>query len=188
MWPIIETFTLTFWGIVAVFIIVEVCFSLEYDRGWRWTALAIFVVFLLVLTDFNPVPWVLEDPLRAAAYVVGYIFCGVVWAFAKWYMFLREKRAEYALVRDELRAEFARIRSGGETYPKWVERRHNYPPRAMGNRERLQFWMAWWPFSFIATFTGELLLRFFQNLYRALSGSFDSMSDRVFGGFKDDFK
>lgn len=198
MWPFIETFTLTFWGLVAVWIIVEILFAVEYERGYRFTAFAVFLGVLALFTTFNPFMWAWENPGDVIVWALIYVAIGAAWSLVKWHMFVGDKAREYAKQRPELYATYQSqnvAAPGGEpryaSFSVWLAEHYygrKYPPTAKDEAGRIQFWTAWWPFSMAATVIGDFLWRLFRKIYELMSGLYDRITKARFSRFGDDFK
>lgn len=194
-WPFIEAFTITFWFIVAVWILVEVLLSGDDNtQGWRFTTLALFLGAVWLFTTFNPFAWAWENLRALLIYAVLYVAMGALWSIFKWWMFVGDKARAYREKRAGWRGDY-------ETYlqvnpppiplpfEKWVQMYRSRPlPSAADERHRIQFWIAWWPFSVLNTAVGDLLFRFFRAVYEWLSGIYNAITKRRFAEFDGDFK
>ena len=193
MWPFIEAFTISFWFIVAVWILVEVLLSGDDNTsGWRFTALALFLGAVWLFTTFNPFVWAFENMQTLLVYAVLYVVVGALWSIFKWWVFVGDKAREYRARREELRAEYdgyTRTGSNPKTFEQWVRARaHPTMPSAKSEARRIQFWIAWWPFSMLNTAIGDFLFRFFRAVYDYLSGIYNAITKRRFAEFDGDFK
>lgn len=137
---------------------------------------------------------IVANPLVAIGAVLGYLLAGVLWAFPKWYFFVRNKRNAYL---DQLRTFLRGLGYEGwdtaTTIPdehrrEWFKyhgrRRGSLVPLARDNKSRILHWMAWWPFSMIWTLINDPIRHLYRWTWETLRGVFDSIAKAAMGGIE----
>ncbi len=107
-------------------------------------------------------PWM--SLLRIGMFVV----VGIIWAFAKWYFFLQNKK-EY-------------FKKQKENYSDYVFKESDIP-QAKRNKSRIISWMSYWPFSMLWTLFDEPVKKIFRYIYTKIESTFQKMSNSTFKDF-----
>lgn len=177
--------TLWFWLLsIASFCLIvyflEDALSSSRDDGGGFKATIVLIVFGLVYyfwgssehvnSIFN---WIKTHTTTVVFLFLGYIVAGVVWAFAKWFFFLLNKKE---LIKDR----------------NWNHYGHtdidDYIPKAKNNKSRIMSWMMYWPFSGIWTLINDPVKKAFQVVYSNIESYFDGLSQRIFADEKKKFE
>lgn len=159
------------WWALSLFALVcfvdIVCLECEAE-GWGTGILIIGVAALAWLAaDVNVFMWVWHNLANIAKFFLAYFLAGSLWCVAKWYFYMLK-------VRDKVVAD----KDGKKIRP--------YGTYAKQNKARITSWIGHWPLSMIGFFFGDFLKRIGINLYRAISGLLDRISNSVFADFEED--
>lgn len=209
MW--IELFVLGgIWFYLLSVITVIIILQLLMDDKFFGSAFLIggFIAIIHLFGDAHFFQHVIDNPVWALVYIVGYLGIGAGWSFFKWWRVLLCVRKRY----DELKAEFLinkKVTDGlipDALKDEW--RKHvisnrcyklNYhysdiegynpaiPPLSR-NKARITGWMVYWPISFVLFFFEDFLAKIFDAIYDMFSNVYQRISDSVFKGMGDDFK
>ena len=123
-----------------------------------------------------------------------YVLLGIPWAFSKWWMFAlraRTRLKEWMVAHpapvddgkftaDEMERKVAMYRSGVPRPVVYNPKTGKFSLDASEHKGRITTWLALWPFSIVGTILDDFLVRLWENLYEALSTSFQRVSDSVF--------
>jgi len=137
---------------------------------------------------------VASNPLIAIGALFGYLVAGVLWAFPKWYFFVRNRRDQYLnQIRGFLRGCGYDQWDSATTVPdeyldryfkQFGQRRRSIIPLARDHKSRIIHWMAWWPFSMIWTLINDPIRHMFRWTWETLRGTFDAIARSAMGGIE----
>lgn len=184
-----------FWVLTAIGALLLIT-EIESDKvGAAFVTIIGYFVVLALFSDTDLWAWV-QNNVTFLLYSFGaYLGAAAVWSVAKWYLFLTKVRNVYSVERDQYAAshpgvdfsdpaDVKKVRDNAVeklAYTKYSTR--NVPPRASEQKARITAWMTFWPFSVIGTVIGDLLLEVFKHIFDFLSGLYQRMSNKMFGGF-----
>ncbi len=180
-----------FW-VLMILVTGALITALEYEKpGWATLSLGLTLLLLGYLGDFNALTVMKVHPFLALLSVVGYFLAGTVWAFGKWWFFLRDAREKYG----EERSEFLKrhgvegVDIPNELLKNWQDTaRHLGAPRAKNNKLRILTWMMYWPWSFAWTILNDPVKRAFRAIYNKVQVVFQKMADDTFADVAEDFR
>lgn len=175
--------------VVAFALILEV--STDSFRSAFWTIVA-YAIGLAVFSDSRSslLPYIERHPLSIVYAAAAYIGAGAVWCLVKWYLYVLNQRDAYEAFRESwfqahnITGEL--LGSDKKAFLDAVNSKFSYrsiPPRASEHKTKITAWMAYWPFSVVSTFVGDLIVRVFTTIYRSLTGLMQNISNRVFGKY-----
>lgn len=198
-----------FWCLTAaVLIVITACVDRDNGKGATFVA-ALFAAICYLFADFNPFAWLAQNLATVAALGLVYVGTGAAWALGKWWFFVKAARRRFdAFVADWLRkrdlaaippamtppstepgprAEGHVPYSGSLDELRSDARRSlgKTPPQAGENKGRIMLWMTYWPVSAVWTLVDDPVRRLFLAIWEWLSGTFQRISDRAFGGTED---
>jgi hypothetical protein len=134
------------------------------------------------------------NPLMTLAFLGGYLVAGVMWAFPKWWFYVRNKRNAYLeRVRSFLKGVGYEGWNDATTVPdehlaRWFglygRQRLRIVPLARDHKSRILHWMAWWPFSMLWTLINDPIRHIYRWAWESLRGIFDSISRSAMGGLE----
>ena len=156
--------SLGFWILCSVVCICIIA-AVEYEKpGWATASLIATFALIGFFGDFNVLTFARENPLSALACVGVYMVAGTLWAFSKWWFFLRARREQY----DDVKREFLRRNKvegtaipddlleewkkhapdpDGNRYGYDYKEKTGFAPRARNHKSRILTWMIYWPWS-----------------------------------------
>lgn len=195
-----ELFVTGTWGFWAL-VMLETALLIvliEWGKG-RWATLS-FVVTLLALHflgDWNVPGYLREHPLILLGGAAGYFGLGTLWGVVKWWLYVRDQRAQY----DELRADFCHEFKVEGAIPerlqsRWQERlqtaarrgrRIEIRPKARQHKGRILTWMSYWPWSLAWTALNDPIHKAFRTIYYHMHDYLQEISDNAFRGVERDF-
>lgn len=142
----------------------------------------------------------------------GYLACGVVWGFIKWWVFVTDRLDKYEDVKLEwlankgvegktvppaLREQWMAYLADNTDFAHWHPRYApaedertvilTVKPSAARHKWRITNWMAYWPWSLIWTFFADIVKRVFSRLQRYCARMMDAISAWVFKNTDEDF-
>ncbi len=176
-----------FWIAFAVAVLVISAFIADDKVGKASFGLILMIAFLIAFTNTPIVSTVKEHPIYVLYGLGAYLGVAAIWATIKWRLFYLPKLfGRYEAIRADFLAEkeLTEMPAGPirDQFNKLHEvQRLNINTNRMVryNKGRITSWIVFWPFSLIGTFFGDFLLRMFDYVYRAISGTLQGMSDRM---------
>jgi hypothetical protein len=180
-----------FWVTFACLMVLMIA-AVEYDKpGLATLSIIVFFVLLGWLGDINILNTIRERPLLSIGCLVGYFAAGTAWSICKWWFYVRKLRDKF----DEYKRDFLERhgRSEEKTIPEdlrnewlgdidytyeWLPSKSK--PVAADNKSRIMTWMVYWPWSLVWTMINDPIKRLFKEIYRAIQGFMQKISDRAF--------
>ena len=117
----------------------------------------------------------------------------------KWWRFVRNAKQRYLELRDtflasrkateltpSLKVEWTKTLQDTDRYYPARSRVTGQPPEARHFKEKIINWMAFWPFSILGTIFYDFLREFWDMLYDAISGVYDSIAKAIFSDVSGD--
>ena len=186
----------------------------EENLAFMMAVFAAYGLFLYFISGINFIGLVMNDPAKAAYYVLGYFAMGMVWTIAKWYLYSTRKGEEYAKQRKKflIRASGAPERD----IEKCIEESHGtveevralrtadldtvvpvclrkqwasikiYRPKWREKKQKLSTWVIWWPLSMFWSFFDDFIKRSINAMLEWFGGIFDAISRKAFRRFEED--
>ena len=160
------------------------------------------------------IPWMLQNPITIAEYIGGYLVLGVIWGFVKWFFYVLKARDRYETFRAEWLKNEGPINDQVVPLPskksqwndetkevpnpdptdtwrarflKAAQNNRVLPPRAVHNKGRIIFWMAYWPASGLWTLINDPITRIYRFLFTRIVVTFEHISQVMYSKYKDDF-
>jgi len=135
---------------------------------------------------------VIANPLTIVLVVLGYLVAGVLWAYPKWWFFVRNIRDDYLdSVRSFLRGKGYEEWESAKAIPDdylaiwWdghgVEWGRKFPVKARDHKRKIITWMAWWPVSMVWTLINDPIRKLYRYTYEVLRGTFDRVGASAMG-------
>jgi hypothetical protein len=133
---------------------------------------------------------VVAHPWWTSLYVLAYFVGGIVWAVAKWTLFVRrnyEKFTDYK--NDYVANREERIKNMGPTrgtvnddsFASGVRSANiEYNPKIRDHKEDFMRWATFWPMSFIWTMISDPITKIFRHIYFLLQNTLQGISDKMF--------
>lgn len=153
----------------------------------------ITALLVTLLSNFNPFSWLINHTYEVAFYALIYFVAAVIYGTFRWYLFLRDRAAEYQKERDERLPTWLTQNSYADLSSEKAQLEfRNYmrgcmsgefPPHPRNNKARIVAWMAYWPFSALWVFTHRPLMWIWDTVHDFTANLYARMSRRVFGRF-----
>jgi hypothetical protein len=140
--------------------------------------------------------WIGHHILGTIGYVLLYFAFGGLWGLFKWVLFLRTRLEDYKRVKEGFSA-------WKEASPAWKGKEYTAlkdflqergatgmmkPPQVRDYKGKVTHWMTYWPFSLIWFLIHDPITRFFKTLFNFMSGTFQSISNRMFASVEKDLE
>jgi len=169
------------WGFWVLLCVAAIAMSemLDTDKpGFAGFVALATLGALAFLGNFNPFPWIKQNPSDAGLYVLAYFALGTTWSVVKWYFWLT--RCKRKLM--ELKAENPnRSMSDLLVYKvRSADRPRSFPPKVGDYKSRIIGWMILWPASAIWTLINDPVRVVFEEIYERISGMMQGISNRIF--------
>lgn len=177
-----------FWaGLVLIAILLSALTRWE-SWGWATVTLVALLYGLKALGVFNLIEYGAGHKLALTGWMLGYFAAGIVWAGFCWGNMCS------AMMRELLAAEVQYKRNGAtqpfnsatQPFRAWLEHNYGYggqlvelldgSPQFSDHKERIAVWTYLWPFSIVNRIIGELPIRIYEAVNRALSGLFNRIA------------
>ena len=209
MWPFIELWGFWFWAIFLGACIIETCFvAAEKIAGALLTPIGFFL-FLFLFSAFNAFGWAFEHGSLIGIGLLIYVPIGVIWSFVHWFRFIQkradffsEKISDFIAMRklpsdwlptgtDKKTQEFFEFYAHNHS-ERFTEERYfsirsieNVVPKAGENKERIIFWMMFWPADMIIFFLRDLLVELWEFIYMRVQKLYQKISNFMFRKYID---
>jgi predicted membrane protein len=166
-----------FWIVLIEVILIFACIA-KNSGTWATVSLIISLLLLQFLTTLNVFGYIIANPLRIILYAFGYLIAGIIWSFAKWYMFLVGKKNEY----EEKKKKFLEEKSAkNKTWPEYAKTNlDKYPLEALDHKWSIIRWMSYWPISLVWSVIDDLVEKILRTIWNLLKNIYQKISDRVF--------
>ncbi len=204
MYELFVVGSLLFWLLIAAEIVMLFVF-IDQENGIGATiSVVVFAALLQWCGDVDLIGYVRLHPLFILSCIAGYFALGAVWGVIKWWMFCRDRLEEYEEARDEFLRSMGQP-SGTRAVPpelrqQWKEHLRSpdhlgrnrtvdlsKTPQVHAHKAEILRWMTFWVVSMIWSFINDLVKRVFRMIYQKLANWLQAISDKMFGGVKDDF-
>lgn len=152
----------------------------EKNEAYNFTSFGIVILMFVALhylADFSIVTWTRENP-GALWFLPFYFVIGTVWSVLKWYLLLKEKYAEAK--EDWARIEKSNTNSNSFDHQSFSNLLKCRMPKASRYRDRITYWINFWPASMLWTSLHEVFEKIAVRIYNAISGVYDRLSKRIF--------
>lgn len=191
-----------FWSILTVLFIVLVFMSEKELWGWTFFTFIIGLLGVQFLTELSPFGYAWRNPVNILSGFIAYFIIGIIWSYFKWGFFLGrevDKFKQYKRrflekhnisgdkVPSNLLKEFAESIRGrhyntatnkenvtAEDIREWIT------PRPRDYKEKIMYWIAWWPTSLVWTMFDDPLKYIAESIYRGIGESLHRVAKRRF--------
>ena len=166
-------------------------------------------VYLGFATDWTFISIAIAHAIPVTLGFLAYLAIGIMWAFFKWYLVIEsfttglkvhlynfrqtdeyqgsntDMGYDYSNCMDELKHFLTQKNlddSYGSDYNKCktiTDLAQNISPKAANNKARITGWIAYFPISMMWTVLHDAVRKLFNRIYKAISGSFQTMSDKL---------
>jgi hypothetical protein len=97
-----------------------------------------------------------------------YLPLGVCWSLFRWNWIVGNAITELLKSR----------KSYGDDKERWAEYVDDYTPKASSNKERICFWIAYWPLSIAWFVVSDFITELVEKIYARIAKWFDAISER----------
>lgn len=172
-------FWLTF-GILP-FVLLTI-FIYSDDDFMGVVTLALALVGVTLLSDFNLFTWIYTNPWLVVHYSLYYVAIAVVFSMFKWFLKMLDSKADYLRMEQTYRDYYAKSNNNvGQTYSQYIAKAWDQPPSILKHKALVTSWMAWWPAVLVATIFGDLLQKLWNWLYVMFLGIYTAIGKMVYG-------
>lgn len=180
-----------FWTFIG-FIIIALVYTVETkgkgELGWPFTWLAVglacYIYFFQRETFW---PWFQGLNWATVAMYVGlYLLAGIFWLFFKWNQYAKNQKKRFIEAYDNWEKGRSKPFKGEEekfrleNVGRRQEMSNNYRPKVNDNKEQINSWIIFFPFSVIRYVFNNLLADFFEMLRDRLTGTLNSIAGSHF--------
>jgi hypothetical protein len=152
---------------LIVFAVVTVLTEVEWF-GWSSLTLIGSIVAAHFVHVFDIYGYAKGHILNTLGYVGIYIVLGVLWSFAKWWLFLRNQRDAFRLIVKNAKS-VNNIKSS-----------FFIVPQASQNKSKIVAWMAYFPFSFVGTLLNDPIRKLFNSIFNQFKNLYQRMANSIF--------
>ena len=161
---------LTWFLVLTLIVFAVMFFAAVYESGHvSLCSIGLYVVILYFMSVID-LSWIRDHPLTIIFGALGYLICGTLWMFTKWYWKLRAIKAAY------------NRETGNNQSFDFCELTHRrtFPPKVSEWKYELIFWLSDWPFSLLSSLFTDFLKEIFNTVYNACAKQLQSISDGMF--------
>jgi hypothetical protein len=184
--------TFWFWALVVAEIAMLFVF-VEWENGVGATlSFVAFLACIQLMGDINVLAFIKEHPLKTIGGVAAYFALGACWSAVKWWIFCRNKLADYKECKIKWLARKGR---DGDVIPPdlkeaWQRElgRQTIPPLVSEHKASILRWMSWWMISMVCSLLNDFMREVWNIIYQEVAAFFQRISDYVFSDVKDDIK
>lgn len=199
--------TLLFICAAILFGIVLMLVAVEQEKpGWATLSLITALACLWFFGGINVLHLAKAHPLYALLSIAGYFVAGTLWSFAKWWFFLRNRRARYFEMRDifmqkkglktwdpSFTTEFHKGSHDPVTnmtiampYGLYELDRVRARPRVRDHASAILIWMMYWPWSATWTIINDPVRNFFKAIFKLIQSLYEDLSKSVYSDIPND--
>ena len=230
-YELIQIGGLAFWGIVALFVLLEFLWVANEKWGWSIFGFVLTIAAFSVFSDVNMWQLITQNWLHLIIGFGIYVVIGVLWAlFGKWYFFCKKRVDRYKGCLEQFNVKNMKEVPLDRKYDFYfyvkeqfcqLDDRIEYVELAQDNyrktgdkilytimeceriekelrsaifpspnlfKSKIIGWISAWPFSVLAHLVFDLMVDFYNNLYKLVKTFFDSVARLAFRGVGDEFK
>lgn len=190
MFELISLFS--FFGLLFYFIVPAIIIGISLSNehlGFAYLAVIGSILGIFILSDVKillVLHWIFSHPLQVVIIVAAYVFCAIVWSLIKWRTLSRDARAEYDLRRagwfDRYQTQNTESYRQTTSFKEWTRKVYDMPPSPLDHVDKINVWMAFWPFSVVGTVFGDYLYRFFKWVSKFFTGLYIQITQAAFKG------
>ena len=175
---------------LVLFVVVSILAELEWFIG-AGLVVVVGVIGVHYLHFADVFAFVRDNAVYLGIGAVVYAVVGVLWAPAKWALFLVAFRDHIHEIRDQFASANGLSPNGLDFHEAFKEHLVNYyprffrgnyvsrKPRVIDNKGRIIAWMTLWPWSMFGTFLNDVVRKFFEHVFNRMKGMLQSMTDRI---------
>lgn len=182
---------LTFWFLMPSFIIFCLLFycAAEEMPGLAVIATILYVAILQLFSNFSFVDWISLNTWAFLKYCVLYVILGVIFAVAKFWMKLIDKRRDFDrefqafLKEKELHTKGYTFETIPDEHKPACYRRMRLcqPPTLSESTRNITFWMGYWPIVGAWTLLNNPLKWMWEEIKHKLAGTFEGLHRKIVG-------
>jgi hypothetical protein len=178
-----------FWGLLAV-LFIELC----YDQGTAAFFTLLVAIGAAYYLGFLTIAFAMEHERDFMWMAIFYVPIGVVWATIKWWFYcwnlagkVRDHLAMHETNHKERIKNGVNVRATLDEHMRDIRSRlsstfEELPPKVYNHKSDLIRWMAWWPFSIVASIFSDMLHKLFTAIYNGFARLWQAISNAVFRG------
>ena len=185
--------TFWFWMLVVAELLLLFTF-VEYENGFGATvSVLIFGAILQSMGGVDITGFMVGNPFKVLALVVGYFALGALWGVVKWWIFCADRLREY----EEFKTSFLKARghANAKTVPEELRRAFkdalasnkwhskgdlSVAPSAKEHKAKILRWMTFWWVSLIWSLINDFVKRLFREIYNRIAAFLQHISDSMF--------
>lgn len=175
---------------VLPFLVLTVLVEAEWF-GTATLAMIGSVVTYSLMNRISVIPFIKEHYLYCLEGLGVYLVAGVVWSFAKWFLFLMKFRGKFQDKKEGFLREKA-LPPGSNVPEQHLKQFQtelgfynvngyslNKVPQASESKSKIVAWMAFWPCSMIGFVLNDPVRRLFNAIFAYFKGSYQKMADKL---------
>lgn len=179
-------FFATWWFWIALLGLVILFWSASFE-GTTIATIG-FILTLVLLQFLGDVPiweWIKNHPMQLGLGLLAYFPIGACWSVFKWYLYLIEARDEirsqredtvYISYQPQSNQNLKRVRRTDEEWKEYVKERR---PNISKEKERVLFWIMYWPVSVIWILLNDVIEKIVKSIFNTISGFLGRLTDKV---------
>lgn len=181
---------------LLLFSTLVLCFwNVECNPGIVTLTIFATVAILTLFSNVNPLLWLFHNFDAFISYAIAYLILGTAWGYAKWWLYIKKYSRIARKAKEDYYSKYnfsINVQLTDSQYFNYVSaiksairsqsgyRIDDIPPRVSQHKAIIIGWMAYWPLSGLRTIFGDLIIRLFDEIYYAISGKLQKMSDTEF--------
>lgn len=155
-------------------------FLVEKENGFAATIALLLELGILVL--FSDVPifvWIAANQMLLIYCLIGYFIIGIMWAIAKWYFYVLDRRDEALIIKEDHpslnREDLIRKITTSTRYNDL-----SFPPNAKEHKADFLRWSSYWPLSITWSLLNDIISRIWTTIYSYITGILQKISNKIF--------
>lgn len=179
-----------FWALAIIEFLLLIVFVDNEWAGASLISMAVFVILIWWLADVPIWTWIKTNPWFLLKCSVGYIICGIIWSFIKYYFALIDARKTIVQLReswDSMHRDNT-FMGPAKTFKEYIEGKthlvydQGVNPALNKTTRRLTFWASFWPISLIWTLINDPIRRLFKWLIQdVFINAYKQMYNNIIG-------
>jgi len=172
----LEFFVITsfwWWLVSGIFFIALIWGSLKENGIFLFFDILIYLVILQFIFGSPILKSIIDHPVKAFLYFVGYFAVGTIWSFFKWYLKVNKYVDKYNTAKKEYQESEVTI--------KWEDYRHKpRKPHAKTEKATISYWIGYWPVSVIVFFFEDFFTKIIETIMNMFQGIYTRIENRVY--------
>jgi len=169
------------WGLTGVFLIALIWGSLRESGVFLFFDLLVYASLLQIAFGAPILKSIVDHPIKALLYFVGYFAVGTVWSFFKWYMKVKKYVKEHNAEKQEFHQTYRQSVGKQPVEHAWKDYMHKpRKPQAKEEKATISYWIGYWPISAVVFFFEDFFTKIIETITDMFQGIYTRIENKVY--------